>query len=154
MGLITADWLAAKIAKGIEDHGLPSTEVTAEQINWFENSFCMRLQIVVSPKEDGITDLDTLFSGAAGAGIYTAEDIAAERIALADGSAGTGDSVHSEPALQHRAQDATATVSTNKKSATKGMSDDPENNNQQTAPLQPANPKRFSGKPNGKGTLT
>lgn len=44
-----ADWFHQKIETAVEQHGLPSTETGPELLDWFENSFCFKLQIDKDP---------------------------------------------------------------------------------------------------------
>jgi Mu transposase, C-terminal len=76
-----ADGLAEKIRSGVKKHGLPSPEVTAEEIDWFENSFCLKLNLIQNPESAHSADAEDLFAGRSGRGIYSAEDIAAEQAA-------------------------------------------------------------------------
>lgn len=61
-----ADWFAQKIRVGVQTHGLPSPELTAEEIDRFEDSFCLHLQIVRPPEQAQSADMDTLLDGGTG----------------------------------------------------------------------------------------
>lgn len=79
-----AEWFADKIATGIQGKGLPSTEISAREVDRFEGDFCLRLQIDKDPERAVTADLDQLLSGGTGDGIYTPADIAAERSAATE----------------------------------------------------------------------
>lgn len=74
-----ADWFADKIALGIERRGLPSTEISKKEVDWFEQNFCLRLQIDKSPEQAVSADFEQLLLGGSGNGIYTADEVAAEQ---------------------------------------------------------------------------
>ncbi|MEP1535555.1 MAG: hypothetical protein ABJZ56_03525 [Paracoccaceae bacterium] len=74
-----SDWFTDKIAVGIDAHGLPSTEISAETLEYFEQSFCMKLQIDKNPDQVTSVDFDQLLSGGSGQGIHSADDIAEEQ---------------------------------------------------------------------------
>jgi len=76
-----AKWFQNKIANAVEKHGLPSTEIDPETLNWFENNFCFKLQIDTDPEAVFSADMDALLSESEGNGIHTAEEIAAEKAA-------------------------------------------------------------------------
>lgn len=74
-----ADWFSDRIERGIADHGLPSVEVRREEIEWFENNFCLKLEITRNPEQLHSADIETLLNDGAGAGICTAKQVAEEQ---------------------------------------------------------------------------
>lgn len=152
-----ANWFEGKISAAVEWHGLPSTEIDSGTLSWFENSFCLKLQIDVDPETVESADIDTLLSGSEGKGIYTAEDIAAEkeayaetRMALTEASDGTADmsdgtksAGDQEPGPPMRSASNRDTESRWSESSSAASAD-----HQQTSPAN-----RYSGAPKGKGTL-
>jgi hypothetical protein len=74
-----ADWFAEQIRAGIQARGLPSQEATAQEIDWFESTFCLRLQIEKNPEQAQSADIATLLQGGTGPGIFSPADIAAEK---------------------------------------------------------------------------
>lgn len=74
-----ANWQSEKIRVGIEKHGLPSTDITVEKINWFETTHCLRLQIMANPEKAMSADIDAVLEGKTGKGIFTPEDINREK---------------------------------------------------------------------------
>lgn len=79
-----ANWFQNKIASAVEKHGLPSTEIDAKTLDWFENTFCLKLRIDADPEIAYSADMDTLLSGGEGQGIYSPEAIAAEKAAYVE----------------------------------------------------------------------
>lgn len=146
-----ANWFAQKIKVGVQNHGLPSTEVTASEIDWFENSFCLKLQIIKTPGKTPAADIETLLDGGSGPGIYTAADIATEKANAA--------SEPVEPALEDApvspTSDAVDPVDF-MKTPPSASRDSPPQTEPATSQHQPkaAAIRRFNGKPKGKGVLS
>jgi hypothetical protein len=91
-----ADGLAEKIRSGIRKHGLPSTEVTAEELEGFENSFCLKLNLTQNSESAHSANAEDLFAGRSGRGTYSAEDIAAEQAAAPELTAEVLDAIASD----------------------------------------------------------
>lgn len=152
-----ANWFQNKIAAAVERHGLPSTEIDASTLNWFENSFCLKLQIDADPEAVHSADMDTLLAGGEGQGIYSAEAIAAEKVAYAeqrgnrDASAVSGTEQDDTPPSSGREPpDGSAPVETAGDTETWWPS------TSSSAPVDPQQSSvgdRFTGPPKGKGTL-
>ncbi|EGJ20325.1 hypothetical protein RSWS8N_19234 [Cereibacter sphaeroides WS8N] len=149
-----ADDFARKIETGIRKHGLPSTEITPEQLDWFESSFCLRLNVIRTPEATRSADMGDLLAGRTGAGIHSAADIAAERTAEAeaaqpepepDGALPPPDAPEPEPPTA-----ADPPARRGRKPAPKPDPSPPAGGD---AP-QPAPGRRFSGAPKGKGRFT
>ncbi|PZX06851.1 DDE-type integrase/transposase/recombinase [Celeribacter halophilus] len=147
-----ASWIDEKIQSGIEAHGLPSTELKEETLEWFENSHCVRLQIEKNPAESISADMDTLLSGGQGRGIYSPEMIEAEKRSRADKEA-------SEP-LGEGAEPCTTTAPTNDTSAPPDVGSDRAarqsvgtGTNKKSKGKTKAPGKTFSGAPKGRGSF-
>lgn len=151
-----ADGQAEKIAAGVSKHGLPSTEVTAEELDWFEHNFCLRLNIIKTPKEVESADPADLFSGRPGKGISTAGDIAAEQMAgaasdetatlgeepeFADGAVSPQEALDDNMTKKRKARSSSTAGYAGQKQASRSK-----------APRQTG--RTFTGTPQGKGKFT
>ncbi len=151
-----ADWFARKIRVGIQTHGLPSPEVTADQIDWFENSFCLKLQIQKTPERGHSADMDTLLAGGTGSGIFTPDDIAEEKAAA---------TCQQEKAGMSEVPGASSPVPldwVDPPASSSATGEPPTTNAEKSSPAEPAprdksdtaSARRFTGKPKGKGSFT
>lgn len=150
-----ADWFAEKIAIGIDAHGLPSTEISAETLGYFEQSFCMKMQIDKNPEQVTSVDFDQLLDGGAGKGIHSAEDIADEQRAKAQPRQGEA-CISSEAGPTEPAEEFASDEGPNATSHLRPSMREP----QQQKKTKPTKTKskstrngRFSGKPKGKGSF-
>ncbi|MEP2983666.1 MAG: hypothetical protein ABJN39_19565 [Sulfitobacter sp.] len=151
-------WFQGKIASAVEKHGLPSTEIDADTLSWFENSFCFKLQIDADPEAVFSADLETLLADGEGNGIHTAEDIAAEKAAYFAKRSNSTTTSNLEPGSMNlfaaeggqEAQELPPTAAAGDPPTS--WSDSPTNVSSVTD--QSSTSSRFSGAPKGKGTLT
>ncbi|ABN78311.1 Mu transposase C-terminal domain-containing protein [Cereibacter sphaeroides] len=151
-----ADGLAKKIEGGIEKHGLPSTEITPEELDWFETSHCFRLNILKSPEEARSADMGDLLAGLPGTGIHTAEEIAAEKAAAdregrqpAQAIEGEDDVVTTTPAEAEPPNSKPPSAHGQKRpSKPIATADTP------ASKAQPPTGRLFTGPPKGKGKFT
>lgn len=152
-----SDWFAQKIRVGVQAHGLPSTEITPEEVDWFEHSFCLKLQILQTPQKTASADIDTLLDGGTGPGIFSAADIVAEKAAGASemDTAGREDQLESSMPEPTGAEPHTESMSASEP-LSKSDRDPSSNAESPFAELRDKadTPRRFSGKPKGKGTIT
>ncbi|WP_031323998.1 DDE-type integrase/transposase/recombinase [Rhodobacter capsulatus] len=154
-----ADWFAHKIKVGIQARGLPSNEMTAEEIDWFEKSFCLKLQITKTPRPTLSADMETLLSGGQGPGIFGAHEIAAEK-ATAALDTGAGDHAEamalSDPVSNTSTPAACSGVETSWKSSSAAPRDQPDvaASDVSSRRTEGSAPGRFTGEPKGKGSFT
>lgn len=149
-----ADWIAQKIETGIDAAGLASTEISESELDWFENQFCLKLQIDANPEKAVSADINDLLSARPGAGIYSAEDIAREKAEARDalGNNSTPDVRQNAAALEppiagQPAQDGT-------EAALPDQDEDQEDSEPAgKPPAENSNSEkgRFTGPPKGKG---
>jgi len=148
-----ADWFAEKIEIGIEAHGLPSTEISAEALNFFEQNFCMRLQIDKNPDQVTSVDFDQLLHGGAGEGIHTADDIAEERKARAQGLQEGQDRPNTVSTAEPYPDPSHEGVSVEKDPLRRASSKSKKSRSPASKKTKSKSSRgeRFSGKPKGKG---
>lgn len=149
-----ADGLAQKIQAGIKKHGLPSTEVSTEEIDWFENSHCLKLNLMQNPDSMHSADAEDLFAGRSGRGIYTAEQIAAEQVAATETSDETLNAVASDddegwPPQVEGEPSAVTPKTAKRKSPAKSASQKPAASSKAVS----GTGRVFTGAPKGKGTF-
>lgn len=147
-----ADELDLKIQNGIEQHGLPSMELREETLEWFENSFCMNLQIKANPEETFSANMETLLAGGTGRGITTPEMIEDEKSEWAEQET-------SDPSID------STQASREIEACSGGLNDEVERSNRighsakkarrKKANQQPEKSKgrKFAGAPKGKGSF-
>jgi transposase InsO family protein len=147
-----ADWFDGKIQSGIEAHGLPSTELKEETLEWFENSHCVHLQIEKNPDEMISADMDALLSGEPGRGIYTPKMIEEERLSRAEKDA--------SESMEEGAEACAATAPADDISGPSGAGSDrvaqqsvDTGTNKKSKGKTKASGKTFSGAPKGKGSF-
>lgn len=130
-----------QIETAIERHGLPSTTISAKQLDQFEDSYIFKTRITKSPAASVSADMNTFLSGGSGPGIYSAADCAAERSTkLAEATAETSDNFGSD----EQASDIGADVT----------SDTTGPGAKARQPAKKREPTIFSGTPKGKGYFT
>lgn len=151
------DEFALKIEMAIRQHGLPSTAITTEEIDAFEKSYCLKVQIVKKPGETASADLDVLLDGGTGPGIHTPEEIAAEKAAFAAAARAALDESNLAPGESAAAGTGLSHASNAVGDAPEGKSMNPRSAAPSTRGKAVSGTKtsgRFSGAPKGKGTFS
>lgn len=133
---------------------MPSTEVSSEEIDWFENSHCLKLNLMQNPDSMHSADAEDLFAGRSGRGIYTAEQIAAEQMAATETSDETLNAVASDDdegwPPQVEGEPSAVTPKTSKRtSPAKSASQKPAASSKAVS----GTGRVFTGTPKGKGTF-
>lgn len=148
-----ADGLAQKIQAGVTKHGLPSPEVSPGEVDWFEHSHCLKLNVMQNPDSMHRADAEDLFAGRSGRGIYTAEQIAAEQAApeISDDTlnAVASDDDEGRPAQVEGESSAATSKTSKRKSPAKSASQKPTASSKAVS----GTGRVFTGAPKGKGTL-